>query len=88
MSYSEREQEFLRRIGVTIRRFRQERGWSQEVLARKSQVGRSYLATMERGGQNFAALNLLQVAEALGVGVAELLPEEPSDETSTIKMKI
>ena len=73
MPYTEREKEFLQRVGSNMRRFREEQRLSQEKLARKATVGRSYLASIERGEKNVAALNLIKIAEALEVEVVALL---------------
>lgn len=73
MSYTEREKEFLQRVGSNMRRFRQEQRLSQEKLARKAEVGRSHLASIERGEKNVAALNLIRIAKALGVEIVVLL---------------
>ena len=56
-----------------MRRIRQQQGLSQEKLARKAAVGRAYLAAIERGEQNIAALYFIKIADALGVEVRVLL---------------
>lgn len=73
MPYTEREKQFLQRVGENMRRFRQDQRLSQEKLARKAKVGRSYLAAIERGEKNVATLNFIKIAEALGVETVVLL---------------
>jgi transcriptional regulator with XRE-family HTH domain len=51
------------------------RGWeTQEALAKRAKVSRSYLAAIEAGHKRNPSLVVLQkLAKALGVPVAELL---------------
>ena len=52
------------------------KGWSQEELAFQSGLDRTYIGSVERGERNIAALNLLKIANVLGVRVGELLERE------------
>lgn len=65
----------LRKLGATVRRLRQERNVSQEQLAFEAKVGRSYMSGVERGVRNPSALQLLKLARALRVRVADLFPD-------------
>ena len=66
------EERYLRAIGRRIRQLRTERGWSQEKLAEKSGLHRTYISTVEKGERNLAALNLRRFARAFGLSVARL----------------
>ena len=65
----------LRRLGSRIRELRTERGLSQEALADRAKIGRSYMSGIERGVRNCSTLHLVRLARALGVSVADLFPE-------------
>ena len=68
-----------RTLGQNVRRLRQERGLSQEALAFKVGIHYTYLGSVERGERNVALRNIVRIAGALGVPVAELFAGiEPS----------
>ena len=46
---------------------------SQEELAHRSGVDRSYMSSIERGEQNVGLMSMHRIAEALGVPLAELV---------------
>ena len=48
---------------------------SQEELAHRARVHRTYLGGLERGERNPSIASLLKVAEALGIRVSTLLVE-------------
>ena len=59
-------------FGRTIRRFRVQRGLSQEGLGLRSGIDRSYMGGVERGERNVSLTNILRIADALEVPAAEL----------------
>ena len=61
-------------LGAKIRTIRQAKGFSQEAFAAEANLDRSYYGGVERGERNIAALNLMQIAQVLGVEVGELFP--------------
>lgn len=61
-------------LGAKIRTVRQAKGFSQEAFAAEAGLDRSYYGGIERGERNVAALNLMQIAQVLGVEVGELFP--------------
>ncbi|MBK6620225.1 MAG: helix-turn-helix transcriptional regulator [Saprospirales bacterium] len=75
MSYSEQEQAILIKLGNAIRERRKAKGWSQEELAFQAGLDRTYIGSIERGERNIAALNLVKIANVLGIRTAELLEE-------------
>lgn len=60
-------------LGAVIRAERQAQGLSQEAMADKANIDRSYMGGIERGEHNIAIMNLLKIADALGVKASSLL---------------
>lgn len=60
-------------IGEAIRHRREELGLSQEEVALRSEVDRSYLGRIERGDNNAAVLTLAKIAGALNLSLSALL---------------
>jgi transcriptional regulator with XRE-family HTH domain len=56
-------------IGANIRRLRKAKGLSQEELALRAEIDRSYLSEIENGHKNLSVVMLDQIAEALGADV-------------------
>ena len=57
----------LKRLGTRIREIRNERGWSQEELAYRVGVDRTYQSDVERGMRNFGVLLVFDYARVLRV---------------------
>lgn len=55
-----------------LRVLRSMRGWTQEALADVSGLHRTYVSLIERGECNVGLDNIERLAEAFGVGLAEL----------------
>lgn len=60
-------------LGRAIREYRVERRYSQERLAERAGVHRTYLGGVERGERNLSLGNIVRISEALGVSASELL---------------
>ena len=60
------------KFGERMRKLRQAKGLSQEELAFKSGVHRTYLGGIERGERNPSLKNIAAIAKALGVTLSEL----------------
>ena len=65
--YSEAEQLDLKKIGENIRKWRKERGYSQESFADAVELHRTYMGGVERGERNISVLNLLKIMRKLEV---------------------
>ena len=65
----------LQRFGARIRVERERLGISQELLADKAGVHRTYLGGVERGERNIGLLNLIRIARALGITLAALFKD-------------
>jgi transcriptional regulator with XRE-family HTH domain len=63
-------------FGRNMRKFRLERGLSQEALAERMGVDRAHVSSMERGQQNVTLLTIWQAAQALERKAPEFLDEE------------
>lgn len=59
-------------LGAAIRAARQAQGLSQEALAELAGIDRSYMGGIERGEHNISIINLLKIADALGVKISVL----------------
>ncbi|HSP06018.1 MAG TPA: helix-turn-helix domain-containing protein [Acidobacteriota bacterium] len=57
----------LKRVGSRIESLRKERGWSQQELANRTDLDRTYISALESGKQNATIKVLLKVCEALSV---------------------
>ncbi len=66
----------LRTLAERVREARARRGMTRRLLARDSGVSERYLAQLESGQGNASVLVLNQVAQALGLPVADLLRED------------
>ena len=55
---------------------RRAKRWSQEQLAERAAIQRSYIADLERGGRNPSVRTLLRVANALGVPMTAFFIQE------------
>lgn len=60
-------------LGLAIRQFRSERGLSQEELAARAGLHRTYIGDVERGVRNPTLLSLLRLAEALEVRLSAVV---------------
>ena len=60
-------------LGAVLRAERKAQGLSQEALADKASIDRSYMGGIERGEHNIAIINLVKIADALGIKVSALL---------------
>ena len=61
------------RLGTAIRLHRQKLGITQEELAWRADMHRTYVADIERGGRNVTLRSVGHLADALKVSVADLL---------------
>lgn len=60
-------------LGRNVRRYRDEKGLSQEALAFDADLHRTYVSGVERGKRNPTVLIVAKLADALGVEPCKLL---------------
>lgn len=61
-----------RKFGQAVQELRQRLDVSQEELAARAGIHRTYLGDIERGNRNPALINICRIAEALGVQPSRL----------------
>lgn len=65
--------DICKQLGLNVKRFRTEKGWSQEDLAFETGLHRTYISGIERGIRNPTVTIVSRMAEALGAESHELL---------------
>ena len=63
----------LRAFGQSLRKNRDAKGLSQELLAERADLDRTYISDIERGTRNPGLKNVVRLAKALGISSAKLL---------------
>ncbi|MDR0557251.1 MAG: helix-turn-helix domain-containing protein [Treponema sp.] len=63
-------------VGSNIKKYRQKLGMSQEKLAKKAGLHRTYIGGIERGERNITLDSLQVIAIALNAVPVELIAEE------------
>ena len=62
----------LSKLGLNLLRCREAKKLSQEALAEKAELDRTYISGIERGVRNPSVLSVVRIAKALGTSVSEL----------------
>ena len=60
------------RFGFAVKARREELKLTQEDLAEKSGIHRTYLSDVERGARNLSLINIERLAKALALSMSEL----------------
>jgi len=60
-------------FGITVRQLREQHGWSQESLAERADLNRSYVGELERGQAIPSLLTLKKLAIALDLSLTNLM---------------
>ena len=63
-----------RKFGNVIRDMRTNRGWSQEMLAGRAHLHRTYVTDVERGERNLTLENISKLATGFGMPISHLFP--------------
>jgi len=69
------KQEILIKFGNKVRKERNKIGLSQEGLASKAGVHRTYIGMIERGEKNITLENIEKVAKALNLKLSDLFSD-------------
>ena len=62
----------LVRFGHNVRKHREAKGLTQETLAERAELDRTYISDIERGVRNVSMMSMLRIARARGATVSEL----------------
>jgi transcriptional regulator with XRE-family HTH domain len=62
-----------KRFGKKVKALRIEKGWSQEKLALKADLDRTYIPSVEIGERNVSITVIEKIATALKIEIIELL---------------
>lgn len=63
-------------FGLKVKFFRNRLHLSQDELAAKAELHRTYVGAVERGERNICLVNIFKLADALGVEAKSLFDEE------------
>jgi transcriptional regulator with XRE-family HTH domain len=66
------DKNILKLFGECIRELRKAEGISQEELAHKANLHRTYIGMIERGEKNISIINIEKIAHALKINISEL----------------
>jgi transcriptional regulator with XRE-family HTH domain len=80
--------EFVEDFGVTVRQLREGKDWSQEELAERSDLNRSYVGEIERGRVIPSIVTAQKLATALGINMVGLLMRCEQLEQSRLARRI
>lgn len=59
-------------FGRNVRKRREEIDLTQEALAEKAALDRTYISDIERGSRNLSISNIVRIAKALGTTASDL----------------
>jgi transcriptional regulator with XRE-family HTH domain len=65
--------EIAKRLAERVRALRREKGWSQEELAARADIHRTFVSQVERAIKNTTIVSTEKIAKALGVKMGDLL---------------
>ncbi|MFO0806146.1 MAG: helix-turn-helix transcriptional regulator [Gemmataceae bacterium] len=69
-------------VGERIRKRRTELGWTQDQLAQKAGISKSFLSDLENGKRSVSADNLLDIARVLSLSLDYLMKGEETEPKS------
>ena len=67
------KQKILINFGDRVREIRKKKGLSQEELAYKADLHRTYIGMIERAEKNITLVNIEKIANALEIEIADLI---------------
>lgn len=59
------------KFGSNVKKFRINKGWSQEKLALKAELDRSYIPSIEKGERNISIVVIEKISIALEIEIKE-----------------
>lgn len=89
-----RDHDLLRLVGQRVANARKDRGWTQEALSEAIGIEAVSLSRLETGDRALSLSTLARIADALGVGLGDLLdvqrdtpaPEHAPDEAELLRL--
>jgi len=63
----------LIKFGKSVRKFREEKSWTQEELADNANLHRTYIGMIERAEKNITLINIKKISDALDVPINKLV---------------
>jgi len=66
------DSEILKKFGERVRQLRKQKDISQEELAHRADLHRTYIGMIERAEKNITLLNIEKIADALEVRIKDL----------------
>lgn len=69
----DKQTELMKALGVAVKTARVRLGLSQEGLADRAQLDRSYMSQIERGIKNATLASIYRIAKALGIDASDLV---------------
>ena len=73
-------EKIIKVIATNVRYYRKKAGLSQEKLAERAGLHRTYIGGVERGEYNISAINIARIAQALDIEPFILLVEKRAEE--------
>ncbi|MFZ2153009.1 MAG: helix-turn-helix transcriptional regulator [Microgenomates group bacterium] len=70
------KKQILVKFGQSVRQEREKQGLSQEELANKAKVHRTYIGMIERAEKNITLANIEKIANALKMKISNLLKQD------------
>lgn len=70
---SPQDRTFLTALGKRVRLLRLSREWTQDEVAGKTGMSRSFVSLIEKGGHGVDVVRLLRLADVFGVTLVELV---------------
>lgn len=75
-------EDILKSVGARLRIHRRKQGMTQDEVADRTGVSQSYIGSVERGQQNLTVVNLVRIAQAVGVRMNELFIGNDNEDDS------
>ena len=66
------DSEIVNKFGERVRQLRKQKGLSQEELAHRADLHRTYIGMIERAEKNITLLNIEKIANALELSIKDL----------------
>jgi len=60
------------KFGINVRKYRSEKGYSQEMFAEITGLHRTYISALERGKRSIALENIEKISKGLGIEIYKL----------------